>query len=320
MQWYGYVLIVLASLLALFIIFEIAISLYLIYMMTFPKSRSYEDALKLEFKLKKLTQEQLDNYYKFETFNVKSRYGYNLKAYYIPKKKDVKFKDGKERVIILAHGWTALAQTMFAYGKIYLEKGFHVFAIDHVNHGLSDKAKTTMGDKEADDLQTLIEMVFEKIGYNTIIGLQGESMGSATCMINAGRYHSVNFVCEDCGYSDLQELSKYILSTIKFIPSYPTIYIAKLFYYLRCKRNIKYSSPIKYLQTLDDIPVYFTHGAKDDFVPTYMAYKCYDAKPGKKKIYIFENAGHARSLAMHTKAYADKIYEFLYEIEVIDQL
>ena len=95
---------------------------------------------------------------------------------------------------------------MLAYGKLYLNLGFHVVCYDHKNHGQSDKAKTTMGDKEADDLQKVIEFTRSLIGQNIIIGTQGESMGSATSMIHAGRYHSVDFVVEDCGYNNLYDL------------------------------------------------------------------------------------------------------------------
>ena len=99
---------------------------------------------------------------------------------------------------------------MYLYAKAYLNLGFHVFMIDHRNHGESDKVYTTMGDKEADDLQTLIEYVYEKMGANIVLGTQGESMGAATVMINAGRYHSVDFVSEDCGYHSLKELLLYL--------------------------------------------------------------------------------------------------------------
>ena len=46
-----------------------------------------------------ISKEEYENYYVTEEFTIQSRYGYNLKAFYIPKKRDIKFKDGKEREI-----------------------------------------------------------------------------------------------------------------------------------------------------------------------------------------------------------------------------
>ena len=91
-----------------------------------------------------------------------------------------------------------------------MELGFHIFVYDHRNHHLSDKKITTMGDKEADDLQLVINYVKEKFNYDVVIGTHGESMGAATVMIHAGRYHSVSFVIEDCGFDDLYDLLYYL--------------------------------------------------------------------------------------------------------------
>ena len=160
-----------------------------------------------------------------------------------------------------------------------------------------------MGDKEADDLQTLIEYVYEKMGANIVLGTQGESMGAATVMINAGRYHSVDFVSEDCGYHDLKSLLAYLCKYQKKIPTWPTLLFSNLIMKVKTKSSFDSCSPIKMISSCDDIPMHFAHGDKDDFVPSYMVYKCYDAKPGFKMIHVYNGSIHARSIAQHTKQY-----------------
>lgn len=317
MDWYYIVLIILGAIILLLFSLDFVISYYLTKFIIEPYCKPLPEVLETEFKLNKMSKEEYENYYVPEEYVIKSKYGYNLKAYYIPKKEDIIFEDGKERVVIVCHGWTARHETMYAYAKAYLDLGFHVFAYDHRNHGNSDKKYTTMGDLEADDLQTIVDFVYEKMGANIILGTQGESMGAATVMIHAGRYHSVDFVSEDCGYHDLKELLLYLCKYNKKLPTWPTIPFTNLIYKIKTKSTFAYSSPIKMIATCDDIPMHFAHGDKDDFVPSYMVYKCYDAKPGFKMIHVYENSIHARSVANHKQQYYKDIKEFLEKANII---
>ena len=86
---------------------------------------------------------------------------------------------------------------------------------------------------------------------------------------------------------------------------------------IKTKSSFAYSSPIKMIATCDDIPMHFAHGDKDDFVPSYMVYKCYDAKPGFKMIHVYENSIHARSIANHKQQYYKDIKEFLEKANII---
>lgn len=320
MEWYYIVLIILGSLLLLFFIIEFIIAYFLMNYMLNPYCKPLEEVLTREADLKKMSKEEYENYYIKEEFTVKSKFGYNLKAFYIPKKKDVKFKDGKERVVVLCHGWTARHETMLAYGKIYLEQGFHVFAYDHRNHGFSDKKFSTLGAYEADDLQTVIEEIYKRMGYNIIIGTQGESMGSATAMIHAGRYHSVDFVSEDCGFDSLYGLMYFLCKYKTPFPVFPTILFSSIIFKLKTKRSLKDAEPIKMVATCDEIPMNFSHGDKDDFVPSFMSVKCYDAKPGFKTLHIYDCDIHARDLPFHKEQYYKDINEFLLKANIIDEV
>ena len=317
MEWYVIALIIFLALLVLLFALDFIVAYFLTKSMIEPYCAPLNEILEKEYKLKKITKEEYENYYVKETFDIQSRYGYNLKGYYIPKKIDVKFADNKERVVIICHGWTARHETMFIYAKAYLNLGFHVFMYDHRNHGYSDKAYSTMGDKEADDLQTVVEYVYEKMGANIVLGTQGESMGAATVMIHAGRYHSVDFVSEDCGYHDLKALLVHLVKTGKKVPLWPTMQFAKLIFKLKTKSDFENASPIKMIANCYDIPMHFAHGDNDNFVPGYMVYKCYDAKPGFKMIHVYESKIHARCVVEYTSKYYDDIKKFLEKANII---
>ena len=56
----------------------------------------------------------------------------------------------------------------------------------------------------------------------------------------------------------------------------------------------------------------FIHGGKDDFVPTYMAGKLYEAcASADKKMLIVEGAAHAESYPTDSVAYEGMINEFI---------
>jgi fermentation-respiration switch protein FrsA (DUF1100 family) len=275
-----------------------------------------EEVLDKELNHHRFTLKEFKSY-KFEDFEVTSRYGYKLKGSYIRKIKDVSFKDGKERVVILVHGWTSNRYSMLAYAKIFLNLGFHVFIYDHRNHHLSDKKATSMGEFEADDLQSVVDFAISLVGLNCVIGTLGESMGACCVLIHAGRYHSVDFVSEDCGYHDLKALLYYLCKYNKKLPTWPTLFFANLIMKIKTGTSFNLCSPVKMISSCDDIPMYFAHGDKDDFVPSYMVYKCYDAKPGFKMINIYENSIHARSVVNHKEQYYKDIKEFLEKANII---
>lgn len=317
MEWYYIVLITLLSLIAIYIIFSFVIAIYFTKIIIHPYCAPYEEAFQKSINASKFTLDEYEIYFHREDFTIKSKYGYNLKAMYIPKQVGVNFKDNKERVVVLSHGWTSSKFAMLGYAKIYLNLGFHVFVYDHRNHLESDKICTTMGDKEADDLQTVIEVVKQRLGANIIIGTHGESMGAATVMVHAGRYHSVDFVVEDCGYNTLKELLSYLCGFYKKVPVFPTMLFVSLLFKLLTKTSFKDVNPEFEISTCDDIPMCFMHGDKDDFVPTYMAYKLYDNKPGFKMIHLYKDAKHALSHVENKIQYEKDVVEFLQKINII---
>ena len=44
-----------------------------------------------------------------------------------------------------------------------------------------------------------------------------------------------------------------------------------------------------------ELPMLFIHGDADDYVPTWMVYPLYEAKPGEKELWLVPGAGHAYS-------------------------
>ncbi len=309
--------IILISILLLYLVISFVVSYFFTKWMVEPYCDVQEDTLQHEFKKRNICFAEFES--QFQHFIVTTNEGYHLKATYIPKQNNRFFSDGKERVVILVHGWSSHRYAMLSYAKIYLKLGFHVVLYDHRNHFESDKKVTTMGNKEADDLQCVIEEIIRRLGNNIIIGTHGESMGSATAMIHAGRYHSVDFLVEDCGYSSLKDLLKYQCKELRHFPVYPTIFFSNLFFKLKTGSFYKAVQPKVLLSTCDDIPMLFIHGDEDHFVPSYMVYQNYDGKNGFKMIHVYKHCHHATCHNQYPKQYDKDVEDFLKKAKIVDE-
>lgn len=316
MEWYHIVILILIFILITYIIFSFILAFYLTNMVTHPYSLPYDEAFQKELSLKKFTQNEFDTLKK-EKIIIKSKYGYNLNSLLLYKCNDIKYQDNKERFVIMSHGWSSNKFAMLGYAFIYLKQGFNVILYDHRNHLESDKKITTMGDKEADDLETVIEYIKNRFTANIIIGTHGESMGATTVLLHAGRYHSVDFVIEDCGYNNLKELLTYQCGIYHKFPTFPTMIFSKLIFKMTTKSSFKKINCEFAVSTCDDIPILFIHGDSDNFVPKYMVYKLYDCKPGIKKIHLYDNCTHANSFLNHSKQYQKDVLDFLKQIKII---
>ncbi|EKC72591.1 alpha/beta hydrolase [human gut metagenome] len=59
------------------------------------------------------------------------------------------------------------------------------------------------------------------------------------------------------------------------------------------------------------LPMLFIHGDKDTYVPTWMVYPLYEAKPEPKELWIVPGAAHALSYKENKQEYTDKVRKFV---------
>ena len=255
--------------------------------------------------------------HKVEEFRYASPRGYNLFGRIIRADEGRTFPDGKQRTVILCHGWTSNHVAMLTYGKIYQELGFNIVAYDHRCHGQSDKEglHCTMGLIEHQDLIGLADYVRQFFPEDTIWGLQGESMGSATVMLAAPLIPWLSFAVEDCGYSTMRKEMCANIRT-RHLPKFPIVNVGSVILKKRYNLDMDKVCPEKAVAQTG-IPMLFCHGGSDTFVPTKMVYDVFDAKKDKKKLHIFEGSEHAESIWDHTDEYRQVVKDFLTEFGII---
>ncbi len=222
--------------------------------------------------------------------------------------------NNSNKFIILVHGYGWTREGMYKYGLLYRKLGYNLVTYDLRGHGDNKRCPVTMGLKDSKDLHELISIVREKFGKDIYLGIQGESMGAATALMEMKYDDNLKFVIEDCGYATLRDVTYH---RIKRIFHLPTKYVEFAGFFL--KMFYKYS--------LDDVlpmedcknsktPLLIIHGDKDDYVPIESAYKIKDSrnKDSITEIVVVKGAGHARSLPLDKDAYLNYLQNFLNKI------
>ncbi|MBQ1544683.1 MAG: alpha/beta fold hydrolase [Clostridia bacterium] len=234
-----------------------------------------------------------------------------LTYYYCPEQ--YRRNDGKKRVVLMSHGFNSVSTFMLRYWRNYMELGYDCVIFDQRGHKKAADYLCTMGGREAFDLEQIAKFLRQEYGADAIVGIQGESYGSATAYLalpDTSRY--TDFTVCDCGYSNMDELARWIEKLLFFYPDKEVL--ARLIDKMSLAAGFKFSD-VKPIRGVRDCPANYPllmiHGGIDFFVPTHMTKDMYEAKEGKKQMKIYPLAFHALSQALYRKDYHDLVQGFL---------
>ena len=146
---------------------------------------------------------------------LKSEYGYDLQMYFLKNKVET------NNYIIIAHGHTYTHHGSLKYAKLMMRKGFNIVLYDQRYHGNSGGQFTSLGYYEKDDLYMIVTDTYERYGKDIFLGTYGESMGSATVVLESGIDNRLKFVMSDCGFADFVQLNEEMLKNRFHLPVLP---------------------------------------------------------------------------------------------------
>ncbi|WP_294498585.1 alpha/beta fold hydrolase [uncultured Gemmiger sp.] len=265
-----------------------------------------------------LSLEDWERNWQKEDIAIRSRYGYTLRGAVIPHDPACPPADGRTRVVVIVHGYTVNLIASMKYVAIFRQLGFECVVYDQRNHGLSDHALTTMGRREAEDLETVCQWVRKHYGQNCILGTHGESMGAATVMLHSAIDHHLAFAIEDCGYSSLKEQLAWVMQTRYHLPPALLLYPCMAVAWLRTGVRFSQVEPAKAVARSGNTPMLFIHGDADTYVPYKMLQKNYDSKcTGPCRKAVFPGAAHAMSLLSDPERYRRVIETFLQDYHIL---
>lgn len=214
---------------------------------------------------------------------------------------------------LILHGYTDNAIRMLMIGHLYnKEMGYNVLIPDLRGQGKSNDEYVQMGWKDRLDALRWTNVALDLYGDTTQIVVHGISMGAATAMMMSGEKAPSNIKCyvADCGYTSVWDEFKYELKQRFGLPPFPFLYTSSLLSEIKLGWNFKEASSLEQIKKCDK-PIFFIHGDKDTYVPTYMAYELYEAKTGDKELWIVPGVEHANSYWDYTSEYIEKTKIFV---------
>lgn len=217
------------------------------------------------------------------------------------------------RTAIIVHGYTDCAVRMLMIGYLYNhDLGCNILLPDLHYHGASEGRAIRMGWLDRLDVLRWMEVADGIFGGNTQMVVHGISMGAATTMMAAGEPQKPYVKCfvEDCGYTSVwDEFSNELKASFR-LPAFPLLYTASWLCDLKYGWNFREASALMQVAKCE-LPMLFIHGGADDYVPTWMVYPLYEAKPGHKELWVVPGAAHAFSYRDNREEYTRRVGKFV---------
>lgn len=242
---------------------------------------------------------------KLEQYEITGTLGKPIRGYLIPA------DEPSDKIIVCSHGYRSSKGEFRLVSKFLHEQGYNVFLVDHQAAGKSEGKFITFGAYESQDLILWLDFINEKFGKDIKIALYGISMGSASVMLTSNNENlpdNVKLIIADCGYTSVKDEFSFNLKSA-MVPDKPLIFIANQFSKSIGKWDFNDVSPLESVKH-SKVPILFIHGEDDDFVPTHMVGKLYNACSTEKDLLIVSGAGHACSYEKNSEIYEEKLKEF----------
>lgn len=232
--------------------------------------------------------------------------GRQLHAYYVAAPQPT------AKTAVVVHGYTDNAIRIMQIGYMYHhDLNYNILLPDLENHGRSEGETIQMGWKDRLDVLLWMDVANRIYGDSTRMVVHGISMGAAATMMVAGEQQKEYVKCfvEDCGYTSVWDEFSQELKGQFGLPEFPLLHTASWL----CRQ--KYGWSFKEASSLNQVkkctlPMLFIHGDADTYVPTWMVYPLYEAKPDPKAIWIVPGAAHAASYRDNKEEYTGRVKAF----------
>lgn len=221
--------------------------------------------------------------------------------------------DTTRRTAVIVHGYTDNAIRMLMIGYLYHhDLRCNILLPDLRYAGHSEGTHIQMGWKDRLDVLRWMDVANQTFGGNTSMVVHGISMGAATTMMVSGEPQQpyVKAFVEDCGYTSVRDQFAKELKEQFHLPAFPLLDVASLLCEWRFGWDFDEASALRQVRQCR-LPMLFIHGDADDYVPTWMVYKVYEAKPAPKELWVVPRAVHAMSYHDNREEYTRRVSAFL---------
>lgn len=248
----------------------------------------------------------------FKEATIQAMDGLILWAALVPGREDC------HRWAVCMHGYHDTYESMGAIAKHYSESGWNVLMPDQRGHGQSEGDYVGWGYDERLDIVGWVNWIIRKDPEAEIL-LHGVSMGAASVLMATGGAlpTQVKAAVSDCSYTTIEAEMRYLLGHLKDeLPTPFPLPAGLLFAALRKTALRRACFDLRDAAPLDAVvhsstPTLFVHGVEDDFVPSTMMGKLYQAARCPKSFLWMPGAGHAASVGTDEDLYWTAVSTFL---------
>jgi alpha-beta hydrolase superfamily lysophospholipase len=215
--------------------------------------------------------------------------GVRIAAWYVPAIQDP--GSGPAPTVVLCHGLYDNKSTMLGLVPWLHDAGYNVMLFDFRGQGDSEKRPTTVGPKEALDLEAALDWL-EAEGAGGWIGGLGMSLGAAALVNAAAQDARLDALVLDSLFADWEDTDfakGFRLPPDWLVPGVP--------------------SPETLMPSIH-VPVFLIQGTADILIKVDHGYRLYEAANEPKALWI-NNSGHAWSSWTYPLVYRHKVLDFL---------
>ncbi len=213
---------------------------------------------------------------------------------------------------VLVHGYKSHPMSMMMLGYLYHHcLQWNILLPDQEAHAQSEGEWIQMGWLDRQNMQQWVRVAHAMFQADTMV-VHGVSMGAATAMCLAGdpTPDYVRAFVEDCGYTSVWDEFRGELKAQFGLPAFPLLHFTSLSCKLQHGWSFREANPLRQVAKCQK-PMLFIHGDADTYVPTWMVRPLYEAKSGKKRLWLAPGSEHANAYKDHPEEYTKEVADFL---------
>jgi len=242
----------------------------------------------------------------FETLRIPSASGETLEAWFID-------AGVRARTVILFHGYGASKASLLPVAGSLSDRGLDTLLVDFYGSGGSTGSATTLGVREALDVDAAFRSMRERKPNHEII-LYGTSMGAAAILraIASGQTRPDAIILESV-FSSLVDTTARRFELMN-LPPRPLTDMLLFWGGVRAGINPFDHRPERDARAVK-VPTLVLHGGRDTRATPEQAQRVFESLAGPKRLYIEPSAGHTALLRTDRRAWNRELGWLLNEVE-----
>ncbi|GAB4462723.1 MAG: alpha/beta hydrolase [Armatimonadaceae bacterium] len=217
-------------------------------------------------------------------------------------------RKASQGVIILAHGRSENRTQMLPHARYLSQAGFTCLLFDFRGWGESERAVSTVGWNETEDVLGAIAYLRQRPDTRNLpIGALGVSMGGAAVLRAAAESGEIRAVVTDCAYATLtraiQQRFRAVLGPLHYVFSVPVQLWGRALSGVDSERV----SPLEAVRPLNNCSLLFIHSQQDRTILLEDSRLLYDAAPEPKDSWWVAGVAHTHAYGKFPDEYAHRV-------------